>query len=146
MYLSFPHYFCDQTELGSTSPKWSKARLLTLHCGEAEYSAYCRASGSEDGTARARNTQTPDGVQGRVFKDGVRDGVGVLWLVDGEVTECYFRNLFYPVSGHRSSGVCVLAAACMRAKSLGSCLTLCDPMDCSPPGSSVPLISLARIL
>ena len=31
MYLSFPHYFCDQTELGSASPKWSKARLLTLH-------------------------------------------------------------------------------------------------------------------
>ena len=25
----------------------------------------------------------------------------------------------------------------MRAKSLQSCLTLCDPMDCSPPGSSV---------
>ena len=25
----------------------------------------------------------------------------------------------------------------MRAKSLNSCLTLCDPMDCSPPGSSV---------
>ena len=23
----------------------------------------------------------------------------------------------------------------MRAKSLESCLTLCDPMDCSPPGS-----------
>ena len=26
---------------------------------------------------------------------------------------------------------------CLRAKSLQSCLTLCDPMDCSPPGSSV---------
>ena len=25
----------------------------------------------------------------------------------------------------------------MCAKSLQSCLTLCDPMDCSPPGSSV---------
>ena len=24
----------------------------------------------------------------------------------------------------------------MHAKSLQSCLTLCDPMDCSPPGSS----------
>ena len=29
------------------------------------------------------------------------------------------------------------AGACMRAKSLQSCLTLCDPLDCSPPGSSV---------
>ena len=27
-----------------------------------------------------------------------------------------------------------------------SCLTLCDPMDCSPPGSSVPGILQARIL
>ena len=27
-----------------------------------------------------------------------------------------------------------------------SCLTLCDPMDCSPPGSSVPEILQARIL
>ena len=25
----------------------------------------------------------------------------------------------------------------MRAQSLSSCLTLCDPMDCSPQGSSV---------
>ena len=25
----------------------------------------------------------------------------------------------------------------MRAKRLQPCLTLCDPMDCSPPGSSV---------
>ena len=27
-----------------------------------------------------------------------------------------------------------------------SCLTLCDPMDCSPPGSSVHGISQAKIL
>ena len=26
------------------------------------------------------------------------------------------------------------------------CLTLCDPMDCSPPGSSIHWISQARIL
>ena len=35
---------------------------------------------------------------------------------------------------------------CTCAKSLQSCLTLCDPMDCSPPGSSVLGISQARIL
>ena len=33
-----------------------------------------------------------------------------------------------------------------RAKSLQLCLTLCDPMDCSPPGSSVRGILQARIL
>ena len=34
----------------------------------------------------------------------------------------------------------------MHAKSLQSCPTLCDPMDCSPPGSSVHGILQARIL
>ena len=34
----------------------------------------------------------------------------------------------------------------MHAKSLQSCLVLCDPMDCSPPGSSVHGILQARIL
>ena len=35
---------------------------------------------------------------------------------------------------------------CMHAKSLQLCLTLCDPMDCSPPGSSVRGILQVRIL
>ena len=39
-----------------------------------------------------------------------------------------------------------LAAAAAAAKSLQSCLTLCDPIDISPPGSSVPGILQARIL
>ena len=34
----------------------------------------------------------------------------------------------------------------MHAKSLQSCPTLCNPMDCSPPGSSVHGILQARIL
>ena len=34
----------------------------------------------------------------------------------------------------------------VSAKSLQSCLTLCDPVDCSPPGSSVHGILQARIL
>ena len=35
---------------------------------------------------------------------------------------------------------------CARAKSLQPCPALCDPMDCSPPGSSVHGILQARIL
>ena len=35
--------------------------------------------------------------------------------------------------------------ACMYAKLLSSCLTLCDPMDCNPSGSSVHGILQARI-
>ena len=40
--------------------------------------------------------------------------------------------------------LCVAAAAV--AKSLQSCLTLSDPMDCSPPDSSVHGIFQARVL
>ena len=36
--------------------------------------------------------------------------------------------------------------ASLRAESLQSCLTLCDPMGCSLPGSSVHGILQARIL
>ena len=43
--------------------------------------------------------------------------------------------------GH-SSG----AATCMHAELPHSCPTLCDPMDCSPPGPSVHRILQARIL
>ena len=39
--------------------------------------------------------------------------------------------------------VCVRACVCVRAQ---SCQTLCDPMDCSPPGSSVHGIFQAGIL
>ena len=35
---------------------------------------------------------------------------------------------------------------CMCAKPLQLCLTFCDPMDCSPPGSSLHGILQARIL
>ena len=38
------------------------------------------------------------------------------------------------------------AAAAAAAKSLQSCVTLCDPIDGSPPGSSVPGILQARML
>ena len=40
----------------------------------------------------------------------------------------------------------VYTYACMQAESLQSCLTLCNRMDCSPPGSSVHGILQARIL
>ena len=43
-----------------------------------------------------------------------------------------------------SAEVCVIAAA--AAKLLQSCLSLCDPIDGSPPGSLVPGILQARTL
>ena len=39
-----------------------------------------------------------------------------------------------------------VVAAAAAAKSLQSCLTLCDPIDGSPPGSAVPGIFQARVL
>ena len=45
----------------------------------------------------------------------------------------------------KPQGVCYLVAAA-AAKSLQSCLTLCDPIDSSPPGSPVPGILQARTL
>ena len=40
----------------------------------------------------------------------------------------------------------LMLAAAAAAKSLQSCPTLCDPIDGSPPGSSVPGILQARTL
>ena len=51
----------------------------------------------------------------------------------------------FPILIHIGLLVAVAAAAA-AAKSLQSCPTLCDPIDGSPPGSSVPGILQARTL
>ena len=46
-------------------------------------------------------------------------------------------------------GVCIhthIYVVCVCVLVIQLCPTLCDPMDCSPPGSSVHRISQARIL
>ena len=43
-------------------------------------------------------------------------------------------------------GQLLMARAYVHAKLLQSCLTLCDPMDCSLTGSSVHWILQARVL
>ena len=55
----------------------------------------------------------------------------------------YLRN-----SSARALRIYILAAAAAAAaaKSLQSCPTLCDPIDSSPTGSSVPGILQARTL
>ena len=42
--------------------------------------------------------------------------------------------------------ICISAAAAAAAKSFQLCVTLCDPMDGSPPGSPIPGILQARTL
>ena len=46
----------------------------------------------------------------------------------------------------RILSITLLARVAAAAKSLQSCLTLCDPIDSSPPGSTVPGILQARTL
>ena len=44
------------------------------------------------------------------------------------------------------TAMCEIGSECMHAQLLQSCLTLCNPMNCSPPGSCVHEIFQARIL
>ena len=62
----------------------------------------------------------------------IRTWIWVEWSEDGKK----HRDLIH--YSHRALN--------LSTKSLQSCLTLCDPMDCSPPGSSVHGIFQARIL
>ena len=59
----------------------------------------------------------------------------LLWLL-------HCRQIFYCLA----TGEAASAVAATAAKSLQSCLTLCDPIDGSPPGSPVPGILQARTL
>ena len=55
-------------------------------------------------------------------------------------------SIFAYISLYSKYRIMVMSAATAAAKSLQSCLTLCDPIDGSPPGSSVPGILQARTL
>ena len=71
-----------------------------------------------------------------------------------EVMGCHFLLRDLPDPGIKSmslvsptlAGGFFTTAAAAAAKSLQSCPTLHDPMDCSPPGSSVHGIFQARVL
>ena len=60
----------------------------------------------------------------------------------GPTEDCLSQTILHICMGRLH----VNKLACLHAKLLQSCLTLCDPMNCSPPGSSVHRILLARIL
>ena len=81
------------------------------------------------------------------------------WQIDGETMETV-RNFIFLGSKINGDGDCSHAIKRLlrlgrkksydrpaaAAKSLQFCLTLCDPIDSSPPGSSVPGILQARTL
>ena len=63
---------------------------------------------------------------------------GICKLTHNEILPHAYQN------DHHQMCVCVCVCVCV--KPLQSCLTLCDPMDCCLPGSSVHGILQARIL
>ena len=97
--------------------------------------------------------------------DSQTQKTNILWLGEGTISQglweghvptAMFRidNQQRPIIQHRELCSIFLApwmgegfgGEYMHAESLQSCPTLCDPMDCSPPGSSVHGIHQARIL
>ena len=55
-------------------------------------------------------------------------------------------SLMYSLLHSRCNNFFTIKIPCLCTKSLQFCLTLCDPMDCSTPGSSVSGILQARTL
>ena len=69
------------------------------------------------------------------------------WRIPGTEEPSGLLSMGSQRVGHDWSDLAAAAAAvCVRAKSLQSCPTLWDPMDCKPPGSSVHGILQAKIL
>ena len=99
---------------------------------------------------------------GRTEKKTNESGIKVLWdnikhdnlciirILEGEKgSKCMWRNYDWklpkPKEGNRYPGIRSTAAAA-AAKSFQSCLTLCDSIDGSPPGSPIPGILQAGTL
>ena len=59
---------------------------------------------------------------------------------------CLVKAMAFPVVMYRCENRTIKKAAAAAAKSLQSCPTLCDPIDGSPPASSIPGILQARTL
>ena len=82
-----------------------------------------------------------------------------IWVAAEEQLLTWKTRVDTQVNKHRNSGNCVCVSngvlsrnflfllwVCLCMKVTQSCLTLCNPMDCSPPRSSVHAILQARIL
>ena len=75
---------------------------------------------------------------------------GMITHLEPDILECEVKWALGSITMNKGSGgdgiPIAAAATAAAAKSLQSCLTLCDPIDGSPPGSSVPGILQARTL
>ena len=72
---------------------------------------------------------------------------GVITHLEPDILECEVKWAFGSIAMNKASGGDgIPVAATAAAKSLQSCLTLRDPIDGSPPGSTTPGILQARTL
>ena len=79
----------------------------------------------------------------KVFKDVSKNQEGTGELVSS--AQCWmFQDAI--ASNKNFYLLPIIMSVCMRVSVTQSCLTLCDPMDCSPPGFSVHGILQSRIL
>jgi len=84
-----------------------------------------------------------------IYETDLETGITDLWLSRGiGIGEGWTGNLGLTDTNYYIEWVknMVLLYAVAAAKSLQSCPTLCDPIDCSPPGPPVPGILQARTL
>ena len=81
-----------------------------------------------------------EGKGGMIRENGIETCILSCKKRSASLSSVYSCNLFL------ISSASVTAAAAAAAKSLQSCPTLCDPIDGSPPGSTIPGILQARTL
>ena len=75
----------------------------------------------------------------------------IMWSADGDFYFFLYNSFaifFCPIVLTRTSSAMIIRSGdvCVHAKSLQSCPTLCNPINCGTPGSSVRGILQARIL
>ena len=104
-----------------------------------------------------RQSGTVESAQNLGSMQGLTPGSALFWLQAlGDVCSLTVPSSSFPDIVENTGGsppgilfsLSLIHHPCMHAASmmLQSRLTLCDPMDCSPPGSSVHRILQARIL
>ena len=71
---------------------------------------------------------------------------GVVTHLEPDILKCEVKWALGSLTKNKANGCGVIPAAAAAAKSLQSCLTLCDPMDCSLPGLSIHGILQAKTL
>ena len=88
--------------------------------------------------------------QSRQCGTAIKTGIWIKEMVEGQLDTHMPKNTFRPlphtIHRYQLKVNLDLNAAAAAAKSLQSCPTLCNPIDDSPPGSSVHVILQARVL